>query len=173
MYCSRLEESAELFDTPGFHAWALHARGAVLVKQGRAADALSPLQEALRRYRNLKCRYETAQVYEWMSLAHQAAGDHATAAADAATAEAIYRELGAEPSQVCGGGAAPGGLTKREVEVLSGIASGATNREVAEQLFISEKTVGRHLANIYAKLGVSSRTAAVAWAHENKVLRSA
>ena len=74
---------------------------------------------------------------------------------------------------MCGGGAAPGGLTKREVEVLSSIASGATNREVAERLSISEKTVGRHLANVYAKLGVSSRTAAVAWAHENKVLRSA
>ena len=69
--------------------------------------------------------------------------------------------------------AVPGGLTKREVEVLFRIAGGATNREVAEQLFISEKTVGRHLANIYAKLGVSTRTAAVAWAHENNVLRSA
>ena len=69
--------------------------------------------------------------------------------------------------------AAPGGLTKREVEVLAGIAAGASNRDVAKQLFISEKTVGRHLANIYVKLGVSSRTAAAAWAHENKVLPSA
>ena len=65
---------------------------------------------------------------------------------------------------------APGGLTKREIEILRGIADGATNRQVAQQNCISEKTVGRHLANIYAKLGVSSRTAAVAWAHQHNVL---
>ncbi len=54
--------------------------------------------------------------------------------------------------------------------MLKRIAGGATNRQVAERLFISEKTVGRHLANIYTKLGVSSRTAAVAWAHQHNVL---
>jgi DNA-binding CsgD family transcriptional regulator len=69
------------------------------------------------------------------------------------------------------GPSSPGGLTKREIEILVRIASGATNRQVAGQIFISEKTVGRHLANIYSKLGVSSRTAAVTWGHVNKVLR--
>ena len=171
-YCSELEESAEKFDSPGFRAWASHARGAVLVKQRREADALPVLQDALRRYRNSQCRYEMAQVYEWMSLAHQGCGDHASAASDTANAESIYQQLGAEPSRM-GNIAAPGGLTKREVEVLARIAAGASNRDVAKQLFISEKTVGRHLANIYVKLGVSSRTAAAAWAHENKVLPSA
>ena len=170
-YCRQLEESAEKFDTPGFRAWALHARGAVLVKQGREAEALPVLQDALRRYRNIQSRYEMAQVYEWMSLAYQACGDNASAAADTATAESIYRQLGAEPSRVANS-AAPGGLTKREVEVLARIAAGASNRDVAKDLFISEKTVGRHLANIYVKLGVSSRTAAAAWARENKVLPS-
>jgi DNA-binding NarL/FixJ family response regulator len=63
----------------------------------------------------------------------------------------------------------PGGLTKREAEVLGCIAAGSSNREVADQLFISDKTVGRHLANIFVKLGVSSRTAAAAWAHENRL----
>ena len=67
---------------------------------------------------------------------------------------------------------ARGCLTKREIEILTRIASGATNKQVADQTFISEKTVGRHLANIYAKLGVSSRTAAVTWAYANNVLRS-
>ena len=52
-------------------------------------------------------------------------------------------------------------------------ARGATNRQVAEQLFISDKTAGRYLANIYTKLGVSSRTAAVSWAYANKVVDSA
>lgn len=65
------------------------------------------------------------------------------------------------------------GLTKRELEVLVGIAAGLSNRDLAKKLFISEKTTARHLANIYVKLGVSSRTAAAAWAHENKVLHGA
>ena len=63
------------------------------------------------------------------------------------------------------------GLTKRELEILTAIARGATNRQVAQQIFISEKTVARHLANIYAKLGVSSRTAAVDWAHQHNLLQ--
>lgn len=86
-----------------------------------------------------------------------------------ATAENIYTQLGVEPAHVCGSDS-PSGLTKREIEILQHIAGGATNKQVAEQMCISEKTVGRHLANIYAKLGVSSRTAAVAWAHANNLL---
>lgn len=172
-YCTELETGAEKFDSPGFRAWARHARGAVLVKQGRYADALPVLQDALRRYRSTQCRYEMAQVYEWMSLARHGSGDTAGAADDAANAEAIYQQLGAVPSQTVPSEVAPGGLTKRELEVLAGVAAGAANRDVAKKLFISEKTVGRHLANIYVKLGVSSRTAAAAWAHENKVLPSA
>jgi DNA-binding CsgD family transcriptional regulator len=84
------------------------------------------------------------------------------------TAENIYLQLGVEPARVCG--ATGAGLTKRETEILRRVAAGATNKQIAEQIFISEKTVARHLANLYAKLGVSSRTAAVAWAHENNVL---
>lgn len=171
-YCAELEEGAEKFDSPGFRAWALHARGAVLVNQGRAAEALPVLQDALRRYRNVQCRYEMAQVYEWMSQARHASGDAAGAESDTASAEAIYQQLGARPTRAVNN-AVPGGLTKREVEVLGLIAAGASNREVAKRLFISDKTVGRHLANIFVKLGVSSRTAAAAWAHENKVLPGA
>ncbi|WP_275564593.1 LuxR C-terminal-related transcriptional regulator [Mycolicibacterium crocinum] len=165
-YCTELEAGAEKFDSPGFRAWARHARGAVLVKQGKYDDALPVLQDALRRYRSTQCRYEMAQVYEWLSQARKGTGDAAGAEADAANAQAIYHQLGAAQPQA---DAAPGGLTKRELEVLAGIAAGASNRDLGKQLFISEKTVGRHLANIYVKLGVSSRTAAAAWAHENKV----
>lgn len=168
-YCSELEQSAEKYDSPGFRAWALHARGAVLVRQGRPAEALSVLHDALRRYRSSQRRYEMAQVYEWMEQAHRATGDTTSAASDAANAESIYQQLGARPIRPHNR-AAPGGLTSREVEVLARIAAGASNRDVAKQLFISDKTVGRHLANIFVKLGVSSRTAAAAWAHENGVL---
>ncbi len=84
-----------------------------------------------------------------------------------------YAELGAAlPLRLLpesgGGTAVPGGLTDREVEVLGHVAGGATNKEVAAALFISEKTVGRHLANIFTKLGVKSRTAAATWAHEHR-----
>ena len=168
-HCGELESGAEAFDTPGFRAWAAHARGAVLVRRGQHAEALEPLQSALREYRTQQSRYDTAQVYEWTAIAHRALGDDDAAAADAATAENIYRQLGVEPAQV-GGPTSPGGLTKREIEILRQIAGGATNRQAADQLFISEKTVGRHLANIYTKLGVSSRTAAAAWAHQNNAL---
>lgn len=172
-YCTELEAGAEKFDSPGFRAWARHARGAVLVKQGKPDEALPVLQDALRRYRSTQCRYEMAQVYEWMSLARLGAGDPSGAATDTANAAAIYQQLGAVPSRAEHVDAAPGGLTKRELEVLAGIAAGASNRDVGKALFISEKTVGRHLANIYVKLGVTSRTAAAAWAHENKVRPSA
>ena len=63
-----------------------------------------------------------------------------------------------------GAGPAAGGLTGREVEVLELIAAGKTNRQIAEALFISEKTVARHVSNIFTKLAVSSRSAATAYA---------
>jgi DNA-binding NarL/FixJ family response regulator len=169
-HCRELEDGARVFGTPGFRAWAAHARGAIMVKREQHVDALEVLESALREYRVQKSRYETAQVYEWMSLAHRALGDDELAAADASTAENIYAQLGVEPAGICGS-APPAGLTKRELEILAGIARGATNRQVAQQIFISEKTVARHLANIYAKLGVSSRTAALAWAHQNNLLQ--
>ena len=168
-YCSELEIDAAAFKTPGFLAWAAHARGAVAVRQGRFDEAIAALQEALREYRVQQSRYETAEVYEWMALARRGLGDTGAAAADAATADAIYAELGVEPAGICGI-PLPGGLTRRELEVLACVAQGATNRQAAQQLYLSEKTVGRHLANIYAKIGVSSRTAAAAWAHANDVL---
>ncbi len=171
-FCAELESGAERFDSPGFRAWARHARGAVLVSQGKPEEALPVLQDALRRYRSTQCRYEMAQVYDWMSRARQGAQDPAGAEADSANAAAIYQQLGVAPTQA-EPTEAPGGLTKREVEVIAGLAAGLSNRDLAKKLFISEKTVGRHLANIYVKLGVSSRTAAAAWAHENKVLHGA
>ena len=168
-HCSELESGAEAFGTPGFRAWAAHARGALLVQQGRYGEALDALEAALREYRIQQSRYDTAQVYDWMAVAHKALGDDELAAADSATAENIYAQLGVEPAPVCGQ-RTPGGLTKREIDILRRVAGGATNKQVAEQICISEKTVSRHLANIYGKLGVSSRTAAVAWAHTNNLL---
>lgn len=166
--CGQLEDTAAEFGTSGFRAWAAQARAAVLLAQSRHAEALSVLQAAVREYRNLHARYETAKVYELLAQAHRGLGQSDAAAADSATALAIYRELGAGPDvQRLDGARLPGGLTEREADVLACIAAGASNKDTAEALFISQKTVGRHLANIFAKLGVSSRTAAAAWAHEH------
>lgn len=167
-YCAELDLDAKAFATPGFLAWAAHARGAVAVRRGRHDEALGWLQTALREYRIQQSRYEMAEVYEWMALARRGLGAAEAATADAATAEAIYAQLGVEPAGICGA-PAPGGLTRREREVLSHIARGATNRDVARRLQLSEKTVGRHLANIYVKLGVSTRTAAASWAFEHGI----
>ena len=169
IHCRELEAGAAAYGTPGFKGWAAHARGAVLVRRGDFEAAVGALNAALPEYRSQSCRYEMAEVYEWMALAHRGLGDADTAAADAATAASIYDQLGVEPAGICGD-TAQGPLTKRELEVLTRIAGGATNRQVAQLMVISEKTVSRHLANIYTKLGVSSRTAAVAWAHQNSLL---
>jgi DNA-binding NarL/FixJ family response regulator len=167
--CRELEEGARDFGTPGFRAWSNHARAALLVARGEYNAALDELHAALREYRTQQWRYETAEVYEWMARAHTALGKRQVAAADKATALSIYRQLG---SQIVPNAATSnaGGLTKRELEILAEIAGGATNKRVAQRLVISEKTVGRHLANIYAKLGVSSRTAAASWAYANNVV---
>jgi DNA-binding NarL/FixJ family response regulator len=66
----------------------------------------------------------------------------------------------------------PAGLTEREVEVLRLISRGRTNKDVARELTLSSKTVGRHIENIYAKIGVSSRAAAALFAMENQLLHS-
>ncbi|BCI54015.1 helix-turn-helix transcriptional regulator [Mycolicibacterium litorale] len=169
-YCRELEGGAAQFGTAGFRGWAAHARGAVHVRRGRYAEALDSLAAALREYRTQQSRYESAEVYEWMAIAHRGLGDEAAAAADSATAESIYVQLGVESTVMCAN-PSPGGLTRRELDILRRIAAdGASNRQLAQQLYISEKTVGRHLANIYLKLQVSSRAAAVAWAHQHNIV---
>ncbi|HET6270053.1 MAG TPA: LuxR C-terminal-related transcriptional regulator [Arthrobacter sp.] len=166
--CGQLEETAAVFATAGFRAWAGQARAAVLITQSRHAEALPVLQAAAREYRGLHARYETARIYELLAQAHRGLALPNVAAADSATALAIYRELGALPDvQRLDGRRLPGGLTEREADVLALTAGGASNKDTAAALFISQKTVGRHLANIFAKIGVTSRTAAAAWAHEN------
>ena len=102
-------------------------------------------------------------------------GDHESAAPELAAARAAYASLGAAsrlaelspttPPSL------PGGLTQREAEILAAVAEGLSNREVAGRFVISEKTVARHLANVFAKLDVSSRTAAAAWAYQHGIAR--
>jgi ATP/maltotriose-dependent transcriptional regulator MalT len=163
----RLDEIRQRYDTPGFAAWADQARGAVLLAQEAPAEAVQPLADAAAAYRRMAAPYDAAIVDLLLSRAHRALGDVDTAHAHERAAAEAFHELGVPPplDGDASASALPGGLTGREVEVLMAVAAGGSNRDVAAGLTISEATVRRHLANIYVKLGVSTRTAAAAWAH--------
>ncbi|WP_205789291.1 helix-turn-helix domain-containing protein, partial [Microbacterium sp. CPCC 204701] len=134
--------------------------------------ALAALRRAEASFRADRQPYELARVLLLLSRAHDMAGDAGAAAAASTEAHDILARLGV-PENRRTPAAQAGPLTPREREVLALVAQGAPNRRVAEQLFISEKTVGRHLANIYVKIGVGSRTAAAAWWHSGGSLRHA
>lgn len=168
---AELEDTAAWFGTPGLAARAAQARAAMHLAAGRPREAEPLLERAAQVYRDQRHRHASAAVHEALAAAHLAAGDLDRALAADATALAIHTRLGAAPdvARLTARTRLPGGLTEREAEVLAQVASGATNREVAAALVISEKTVGRHLANIFTKLGVGSRTAAAAWARDHGV----
>ena len=173
-YAARLADEAEAtanrYGTPGLVAGAAHARALVLTAQSRAEAALDHLEKAAQVYRDQRYRYASAQVHEDLATAQRQLGHEQAADAELACAREIYRQRGAAPDlERLSGPPLPSGLTPREVEVLACIASGATNREVARALFISDKTVSRHLANIYVKAGVSTRTSAAAWARQHGI----
>jgi DNA-binding NarL/FixJ family response regulator len=164
------ESTAGRYGTPGLVAVAARARALVLLAEARPQEALPHLELAAQVYRDQRYRYASAQVHEGLAEAHRLLGADPAARAELACAREIYRQLGAVTDLArLSRPTLPAGLTPREVEVLACIASGASNREVARQLFISDKTVGRHLANIYLKAGVTTRTAAAAWARSHGI----
>lgn len=170
-FAERLAAIAQWYDSPGLRARSAHAHAALALAAGQPEQALTRLGEALEVYRQQRYRYGVGSVHELLARAHLARGERGPARAEHATALAVYRSLGAQPDvdRLTGRGRTPGGLTGRELEVLAAISAGATNKQVASELVISEKTVGRHLANIYRKLEVSSRTAAAAWARRHGI----
>ena len=163
-----LRAAADRYATRGFRVWALHAEGAMALAEGDADAARQALRDAVDACREDQHPYETARALMCLARAHSLAGDEDAADHARAQGTDILTRLGAD----CGAFLdeqveAPGGLTEREAEVLEVVAGGASNRDVAAQLFISEKTVARHLANVYLKIGVGSRTAAAAWWREH------
>ncbi len=164
--CQRLRRTSEVYPSPGFRAWADHADGAFALASGQAPESLAHLERAGAGFRRLSDRYGAACVELLLAHAHEANGDAGESATHAQASASLFRVLGlGEPG--ADARVLPGGLTDRECEVLGQIVAGASNRDAARALSISEATVRRHLANVYRKLGVSSRTAAAAWAHQH------
>jgi DNA-binding NarL/FixJ family response regulator len=164
------QDTAAFYGTPGLVAGAAHSRALVLIASGQPAEAIGHLEQAAQVYRDQRYRHASAQVHEQLARAQGMLGHQPAAAAELACATEIYRQLGAKPDlDRVSRRTPPGGLTNREVEVLAHIATGASNRAVARALSISEKTVSRHLANIYLKAGVSTRTSAAAWARQHGI----
>jgi ATP/maltotriose-dependent transcriptional regulator MalT len=159
--------------TPAFTAQAAGASGSVALAAGDLDTSLARLREAATGWQELRLPYEAARARVRFARALRAAGDEDGATLELKAALAVFERLGAaldvaEVTRLLGSAdALPGGLTPREAEVLRLVASGMTNRDIAVELVISEHTVGRHLQNLYAKLGVSSRAAATAYAFEH------
>jgi DNA-binding NarL/FixJ family response regulator len=152
-------------------AMAAQARGSVALQNGDAAAALAALRSALTVWHDLAARYEIARTRTAIGLACRELHDEDTAVLELEAAREIFASLGARPDRARvdvylrrAGAAGAYGLTERELEVLRLAAAGKSNREIASVLVISEHTVARHMQNIFDKLGVSSRTAAGAFA---------
>lgn len=171
-----LAKIADAADVPLLRAMAAFAIGSVLLAEGEAASALTALRRACAGWRDLAMPYDTARARVQIGVACLALGDHDAADFEMDAARAVFERLGARPDVArvsrLGGDerARPPELTGRECEVLRLVATGKTNREVAAALVISEHTVGRHLQNIFMKLGLSSRAAATAYAYEHRLV---
>jgi DNA-binding CsgD family transcriptional regulator len=159
-------------DRPAAHARAKLARGAVRLADGDLGGAMGDLRTACAIWCELGLPYEEAQTRLLIGAAAKAMGDEEGAVLEIRAARAGFGRLGAgadlrRATALLVGAPRPAGLTAREVEVLRLLAAGRTNREIAVELVISEHTVGRHVQNIFTKLGVSSRAAASAFAVEH------
>jgi ATP/maltotriose-dependent transcriptional regulator MalT len=174
------DELAQLADdlaAPLLGAVAAHAQGAVLLGEGDARAALQALRPAWTAWQDLEVPYEAARVRVLIGLACRRLGDQDSAEMELDAARWVFRQLEAAPDlarvealtrQSAAG--AGGGLTGRELQVLGLVAAGQTNRSIAADLFLSERTVDRHVSNIFTKLGVSSRAAATAYAYQHQLI---
>jgi len=174
--CRELEDLAKTLDVEIVSAMAAHARGALELAGGNPAEALGPLRGAFEVWQRFGAQYIAARLRVLIGRACSALGDAEGASLEFDAARATFEQLGAAPdlarlsAPVPAPAARPHGLTPRELEVLLLVATGKTNKAIAGELFLSEKTVDRHVSNIFDKLGVSSRSAATAFAYEHKLV---
>jgi ATP/maltotriose-dependent transcriptional regulator MalT len=174
---TELREIAASLDAPFLKAGAAHAEAAVLLAEGDDGGALVASREARDRWRDVEAPYEDARSRVLTAIASRNLGDEDSAALELAAARRTFERLGAAVDVAHVDElvrAAPakraGRLTARELEVLALVATGKTNRAIADTLRLSEKTVARHVSNIFTKVGVSSRAAATAYAYRNRLV---
>jgi DNA-binding CsgD family transcriptional regulator len=177
-----LSALAEGFGMEILSAMARHAKGAVALAEGDAAGAIGPLRDAQQVWQRIGAPYLSARIRVLVARAFHALGDEDGAALEREAARKIFVQLGAAPDVAAielmaapahaeaGSAAGAHGLSARELEVLLLVAAGKTNKAIANELFLSEKTVDRHVSNIFVKLDVPSRAAATAWAYQHRLL---
>jgi DNA-binding CsgD family transcriptional regulator len=170
--CLELGELAQQYQSMMLDAIVAHAQGAVALADGDAPQALANLRAAHRIWLELDAPYEVARTRELIAQACCDLGDDEAGTLELEAARDLFERLGAAPdlARVKMQGGPRHGLSDRELEVLRLVAAGKSNREIASKLVISEHTVARHLQNIYAKLGLSSRAAATAFAFEHELV---
>ncbi len=178
-----LEESAANLSTDAVTAIAAHAVGSVRLAEGNPSAVLEPARHAFAIWQQMGAPYLAARLRVLLARACSGLGDTEGARLELTGASEVFERLGARPDLAAvqaieaglrSGGttasAAHHGLTERELQVLRLVATGKTNKAVARELSLSEKTIDRHVSNIFAKLGVSARAAATAFAYEHKLI---
>jgi DNA-binding CsgD family transcriptional regulator/tetratricopeptide (TPR) repeat protein len=175
--CLELEEIAADYEAGMLDAAVLSAKGAAGLAGGDPEAALVLLRRASQAWQELDAPYECARARVLVARVCLALGDDDAAMMEWEAARDVFARLGAGPdvasidAQAGGAGSRqPHGLTARELEVLRLVAAGQTNKSIAAELVLSERTVERHVSNIFFKLDVSSRAAATAFAYEHKIL---
>jgi DNA-binding CsgD family transcriptional regulator len=174
---SNLAAVAADVGAPVLHAMAMQATAALSLHRGDPRDALDAAQQATSAWADLEAPYEHARSRLLGALACRDLGDRDTAHLEVDAARQTFERLGAAPDldqlKALFPAVKPppaGNLTQRQIEVLALVAAGRANREIAEQLNVSEHTVRRHLQDIFHKIGVTSRTAATAFAYKHGLI---
>lgn len=174
---AELSDIANDIEAPFLRAIAARAQGSVHLANAKPGTALKKLRQSFELLKQIEAAYESARTQVLVGLACRKIGDEDTANMELKAALQVFEQLGATPDiskvnkllrqRVSEN---PHGLTPRELEVLRILATGRTNKDIAEDLFISERTVDRHVSNILGKLNVESRAAATAYAYEHDLI---
>jgi len=176
---SELEQAAATLNTDVLHAIAAHAVGSVNLAAGNPQAVQDPVRHAFSFWQQLGAPYLAARLRVLLARACAALADIEGARLELECAFEVFERLGARPDIAAveslmagldGASSRTCGLTERELQVLRLIASGKTNKAIARELALSEKTVDRHVSNIFMKTDVNSRAAATAFAYERKLV---
>ena len=173
----QLQELADVFDTDGLRAVVAQADGAIALGEGRPSAALDPLRRAFDGWQRLEAPYDAARVRVLIAEACRALGDNEAATLERQAARSEFARLGAQADlhrlDAPATAAQPGAgnpLTTRERQVLRLVSTGRTNKDIADELCVSERTIDRHVSNILSKLDVPTRAAAAVYAVHHKIL---